>query len=308
MTQDFDFFLLLSALALILVVWLMIRAMKGSAKENKSLSSIVKEVPQNSTRRVERFTSRSKEAAKVDVEEKQKQPPKISTLYFTTQDDQPFAVIRLSTIGAQVWGNESIELSTSLTRFIDRFLPRDEGESLLIHLVSPLPSDTALYAQAYGEDGECVSKSHPVGLTPNDFPHYIDIDNDSLRAWIHQTLVAAYHTLFFTLSASEMTFLLRAEKTKKIDYSVSEVSNSFLQALALLLLLHTHDESNELVRSSLLNQYLGFIEWSHFSYSRELESFERLVISQIFVQTQKLPFLLIQTPKDCGKCYKALNY
>ena len=89
MTQDFDFFLLLSALTLILVIWLMIRAVKGSTKENKSPSSTVKEVPQNSNRRVERFTARTKESSKADIEEKQKQPPKIATLYFTTQDDQP---------------------------------------------------------------------------------------------------------------------------------------------------------------------------------------------------------------------------
>ena len=302
MTQDFDFFLLLSALTLILVIWLMVRAVKGSAKGNSSLPPKVKEAP----RRVERVTPRSKEPS--HSEKEQKQPPKITTLYFTTKDDQPFAVIRLSTIGAQVWGNESIELPTALTRFIDRFLPRDEGESLLIHLVSPLPSDTALYAQAYGEDGECVAKSHPVGLTPNDFPHYKNIDSLSLKDWIRQTLVTTYHTIFFTLSASEMAFLLRAEKTKKIDYSGLEVSNSFRQALALLFLLRIHNESDNLVRSSLLNQYLGFIELSHFSYSAQLESLEHLVISQIFVQTQKLPFLLIQTPKDCGKCYKALNY
>lgn len=302
MTQDFDFFLLLSALALILVIWLMVRAVKGYAKGNSSLPPKVKEAP----RRVERVTPRSKEPS--HSEKEQKQPPKITTLYFTTKDDQPFAVIRLSTIGAQVWGNESIELPTALTRFIDRFLPRDEGESLLIHLVSPLPSDTALYAQAYGEDGECVAKSHPVGLTPNDFPHYKNIDSHSLKDWIRQTLVTTYHTIFFTLSASEMAFLLRAEKTKKIDYSGLEVSNSFRQALALLFLLRIHNESDNLVRSSLLNQYLGFIELSHFSYSAQLESLEHLVISQIFVQTQKLPFLLIQTPKDCGKCYKALNY
>ena len=302
MTQDFDFFLLLSALALILVIWLMVRAVKGCAKGNGSLPPKVKEAP----RRVERVTPRSKEPS--HSEKEQKQPHKITTLYFTTKDDQPFAVIRLSTIGAQVWGNESIELPTALTRFIDRFLPRDEGESLLIHLVSPLPSDTALYAQAYGEDGECVAKSHPVGLTPNDFPHYKNIDSHSLKDWIRQTLVTTYHTIFFTLSASEMAFLLRAEKTKKIDYSGLEVSNSFRQALALLFLLRIHNESDNLVRSSLLNQYLGFIELSHFSYSAQFESLEHLVISQIFVQTQKLPFLLIQTPKDCGKCYKALNY
>ena len=302
MTQDFDFFLLLSALALILVIWLMVRAVKGCSKGNSSLPPKVKEAP----RRVERVTPRSKEPS--HSEKEQKQPPKITTLYFTTKDDQPFAVIRLSTIGAQVWGNESIELPTALTRFIDRFLPRDEGESLLIHLVSPLPSDTVLYAQAYGEDGECVAKSHPVGLTPNDFPHYKNIDSHSLKDWIRQTLVTTYHTIFFTLSASEMAFLLRAEKTKKIDYSGLEVSNSFRQALALLFLLRIHNESDNLVRSSLLNQYLGFIELSHFSYSAQLESLEHLVISQIFVQTQKLPFLLIQTPKDCGKCYKALNY
>ena len=131
MTQDFDFFLLLSALALILVIWLMVRAVKGCAKGNSSLPPKVKEAP----RRVERVTPRSKEPS--HSEKEQKQPPKITTLYFTTKDDQPFAVIRLSTIGAQVWGNESIELPTALTRFIDRFLPRDEGESLLIHLVSP---------------------------------------------------------------------------------------------------------------------------------------------------------------------------
>ena len=100
----------------------------------------------------------------------------------------------------------------------------------------------------------------------------------------------------------------RIEKTKKIDYSGLEVSNSFSQALGLLFLLRIHNESDNLVRSSLLNQYLGFIELSHFSYSAQLESLEHLVISQIFVQTQKLPFLLIQTPKDCGKCYNALNY
>ena len=143
MTQDFDFFLLLSALALILVIWLMVRAVKGCAKGNSSLPPKVKEAP----RRVERVTPRSKEPS--HSEKEQKQPHKITTLYFTTKDDQPFAVIRLSTIGAQVWGNESIELPTALTRFIDRFLPRDEGESLLIHLVSPLPSDTALYASRH---------------------------------------------------------------------------------------------------------------------------------------------------------------
>ena len=302
MTQDFDFFLLLSALALILVIWLIVRAVKGCAKGNSSLPPKAKEAP----RRVERVTPRSKEPS--HSEKEQKQPPKITTLYFTTKDDQPFAVIRLSTIGAQVWGNESIELPTALTRFIDRFLPRDEGESLLIHLVSPLPSDTALYAQAYREDGECVAKSHPVGLTPNDFPHYIDINVDAVKAWIRQRLVTAYHTVFFTLPASEMAILLRGEKSKKIEYSLREVSNPFREALALLLLLRIHDESDELVRLSLLEQYLAFIESNHFSYSALLESVERLVISQIFVQTQKLPFLLIQTPKDCGKCYKALNY
>lgn len=308
MTQDFDFFLLLSALALILVIWLMTRAIKSPAKEKKSLSSKVKEVPQNNTRRVERFTSRLKDSSDSHRENEATEPPKITTLYFTTQNDQPFAVIRLSTIGAQAWGNETIELSGTLTRFIDRFLMRSEGEALLIHLVSPLPSDTPLYAQAYREDGECVAKSHPVGLTPNDFPHHMDIKRDSLNAWTRQSLITAYHTIFFTLSASEMAFLLRAEKSAKISHSELEVSNSFFQAMALLFLLRIHVESDETLRSGLLNQYFDFIKSNHLLYSTQLESFERLVISQIFVQTQKLPFLLIQTPKDCGKCYKALNY
>ena len=140
------------------------------------------------------------------------------------------------------------------------------------------------------------------------FSSFSDINVDAVKAWIRQRLVTAYHTVFFTLPASEMAILLRGEKSKKIEYSLREVSNPFREALALLLLLRIHDESDELVRLSLLQQYLAFIESNHFSYSALLESFERLVISQIFVQTQKLPFLLIQTPKDCGKCYKALNY
>ena len=218
MTQDFDFFLLLSALTTYFG-----HLVDDTCCERLDQRKIshhllqLKKFHRIAIVELNALLQEQKSPLRQTLKKSKSSRPKIATLYFTTQDDQPFAVIRLSTIGAQVWGNESIKLSISLTRFIDRFLPRDEGESLLIHLVSPLPSDTALYAQAYGEDGECVAKSHPVGLTPNDFPHYKNIDSHSLKDWIRQTLVTTYHTIFFTLSASEMAlFVARLKKLKRL--------------------------------------------------------------------------------------------
>ena len=117
-----------------------------------------------------------------------------------------------------------------------------------------------------------------------------------------------YRKAFYKLAPSEEAQLIKLEYCPETVIEEADFSPLALKAEAYLILSRILSEPDFHKRSVIWNQYWSIIESKGFTYTETLESCERLVISQTFVQTQKLPFLLIQTPTSCGKCYNALNY
>ena len=311
MVQDFDFFLLLSALAVLLVLWLMVRTFRGTGSRGKSQNTINAKTGEIKAHRArpERIKSRKPEPH-IEMPKEEKKPPRVTALIFTTAQSKPFAVIQLSTVGAQAWGDESFKLSENLQNFLNRFLKPEDNESVLIHICQALSESDQLSAVAVNENGERMGEAMPVGLTARDFPLYEDIQTKEISEWLLSALQAQYRECFMKLDPSQMAQLIKAEYTDKnfpLDLMPKETSDVSL-ALAFLLLTKILCNSDFATRSALWNCYWKLLENNHFHEDETLNRFERLVISQTFVQTQKLPFLLIQTPTSSGNCYKALNY
>ena len=312
MVQDFDFFLLLSALAVLLVLWLMVRTFRGTGRSGKTqniLNRTTGSETQPRRARPERIKSR-KSDPHIEMPNEEKKPPRIMALIFTTAQSKPFAVIQLSTVGAQPWGEETFKLSENLQNFLNRLLKPEDNESVLIHICQALSESDQLSAVAVNENGERMGEAMPVGLTVRDFPLYEEIQSKEISEWLLSALQAQYRERFMKLDPSQMAQLIKAEYTPKsfpLDLMAKESSDVIL-ALAFLLLTKILCNSDFATRSELWNCYWKLFENNNFHNNETLNRFERLVISQIFVQTQKLPFLLIQTPTSSGNCYKALNY
>ena len=311
MVQDFDFFLLLSALAVLLVLWLMVRTFRGTGSRGKSQNTINAKTGEIKAHRArpERIKSRKPEPH-IEMPKEEKKPPRVTALIFTTAQSNPFAVIQLSTVGAQPWGEETFKLSENLQNFLNRFLKPEDNESVLIHICQALSESDQLSAVAVNENGERMGEAMPVGLTVRDFPLYEDIQTKEISEWLFSALQAQYRECFMKLDPSQMAQLIKAEYTDKnfpLDLMPKETSDVSL-ALAFLLLTKILCNSDFATRSALWNCYWKLLENNNFHEDETLNRFERLVISQTFVQTQKLPFLLIQTPTSSGNCYKALNY
>ena len=306
MNKDFDFFLLLSALAILLVLWLIVRTLKGHSQNPPVIKNT--EGGEQSGRRIDRVQVRKDrprvEEKKVDPEPK---PRRALCYCFRCADGQPFAVIRVTAIGAQTWG-VSKHLSLSLLRFIDRCILTEPDESLLIHLIRKADPNASLTVEAFDEKGNALSGTYPSGLKVSDFPIYHSFDHDELRSWTLESLSSAYREAFRRCQAHEMASLIKAESAR-IDSEIhAQISESFLLAQRYLKLIQILKEKDFYRRSSLWISYWLLADQSSTHTCDELNRLERLVISQTFVQTQKLPFLLICTPKSSGKCYNALNY
>ena len=157
------------------------------------------------------------------------------------------------------------------------------------------------------ENGERMGEAMPVGLTVRDFPLYEEIQSKDISDWLLSALQAQYRELFMKLDPSQMAQLIKAEYMYT-NFPASEVTSEASLAAAFLLLTKILSNSDFATRSALWNCYWKLLENNNFDNDETLNRFERLVISQTFVQTQKLPFLLIQTPTSSGNCYKALNY
>ena len=305
MTQDFDYFLLLSVAAIVLVLWLIVRMLKGAAKKTGE-KKIGHTYPQ---RRIERVATRTTLKSEPEIKPLAPKPQRVTGFYFKSEKGIPFAWVRLSSIGAQPWGNGCIELSDNLKRFTERFLKPQDNESLLISLFCELPSTTELFTDCFTDKGEGIGKDQKLGLTAGDFPNYSLSSKTDFDHWLLSELKSIYHTHFFRCSASEQAFLIGSEN-RSLSVGVPSVYSSlnFHSALAYMILSKITSETDFYKRARLWNFYWAVIETKTFPYTETLNTFERVVISQTFVQTQKLPFLLIQTPKGWGKCYNALNY
>lgn len=306
MNKDFDFFLLLSALAILLVLWLIVRTLKSHSQN----PPVIKNTGggEQSGRRIDRVQVRkvkpSIKEKKIDPEPK---PSRAVCYCFRCADGLPFAVIRVSAIGAQTWG-ASKNLSLSLLRFIDRCIPTEPDESLLIHLIRKADPNASLTVEAFDEKGNALSGTYPSGLKVSDFPTYHSFDRDELQSWTLESLSSAYREAFRCCQAHEMASLIKAELTRLDSEMHEQASESFRLAQRYLKLTQILNEKDFYKRSSLWISYWSLTDQSSTHTSDELNRLERLVISQTFVQTQKLPFLLICTPKSSGKCYNALNY
>ena len=311
MVQDFDFFLLLSALAVLLVLWLMVRTFRGAGSRGKSQNTINAKTGEIKAHRArtERIKSR-KPQPHIEMPKEEKKPPRVTALIFTTAQSKTFAVIQLSSVGAQAWGDESFKLSENLQNFLKRFLKPEDNESVLIHICQALSESDQLSAVAVNENGERMGEAMPVGLTARDFPLYEDIQTKEISEWLLSALQALYRERFMKLDPSQMAQLIKAEYTDKNFplYLMPKETSDVSLALAFLLLTKILCNSDFATRSALWNCYWKLLENNNFHEDETLNRFERLVISQTFVQTQKLPFLLIQTPTSSGNCYKALNY
>ena len=148
MVQDFDFFLLLSALAVLLVLWLMVRTFRGTGRSGKTQNNLNRTTgseTQPRRARPERIKSRKSEPH-IEMPKEEKKPPRIMALIFTTAQSKPFAVIQLSTVGAQPWGEETFKLSENLQSFLNRFLKPEDNESVLIHICQALSETEQLSA------------------------------------------------------------------------------------------------------------------------------------------------------------------
>ena len=307
MVQDFDFFLLLSALAVLLVLWLMVRTFRGTGRTGKTqnnLNTTTGSETQSRRARPERIKSRKPQ---IEIPKEEKKPPRVTALIFTNPQSQPFAVIQLSTVGAQPWGEETFKLSENLQNFLNRFIKPEDNESVLIHICQALPDTDELSAVAMNENGERMGEAMPVGLTVRDFPLYEEIQSKEFSEWLLSALQAQYRERFMKLDPSQMAQLIKAEYMYT-NFPASEVTSEASLAAAFLLLTKILSNSDFATRSALWNCYWKLLENNNFDNDETLNRFERLVISQTFVQTQKLPFLLIQTPTSSGNCYKALNY
>ena len=97
MVQDFDFFLLLSALAVLLVLWLMVRTFRGTRSSKKSQNTINAKTGEIKAHRArpERIKSRKPQ---IEIPKEEKKPPRVTALIFTNPQSQPFAVIQLSAL------------------------------------------------------------------------------------------------------------------------------------------------------------------------------------------------------------------
>lgn len=311
MVQDFDFFLLLSALAVLLVLWRMVRTFRGTGSRGKSQNTINAKTGEIKAHRArtERIKSR-KPDPQIEMPKEEKKPPRVMALIFTTAQSKTFAVIQLTSVGAQAWGDETFKLSENLQSFLNRFLKPEDNESVLIHICQALSETEQLSAVAVNENGERMGEAMPVGLTVRDFPLYEEIQSKEISEWLLSALQAQYRERFMKLDPSQMAQLIKAEYMDKnfpLDLIAKERAEVTL-ALAFLLLTKILSYSDFAVRSALWNCYWKLLENNNFHDDETLNRFERLVISQTFVQTQKLPFLLIHPPTSSANCYKALNY
>ncbi len=303
MNKDFDFFLLLSALAIFLVLWLIVKTVKGQSKGTSQRDNSA----EIANRRTERVRARKNQSAPPNSQPQEPRAIRPMSFVFSTPDGLPFAALTITSIGAQPWG-EGKTLSERLNRFIEKFAKTEDHERALIHIVRAADSKLDLSVLAYDEKGSAMGKSMPSGLKVEDFPVFAQFGHKDLRAWSDCVLAAAYRCAFNQAQPHEMAYLIKCEREGEPIRNQSFLTPKGRLALLHLGLIKISNETDSRARWLLLNNYMQVAITLPTQDFENISSLQRLIFSQTFAQTQKLPFLLVCTPNCSGKCYNALNY
>ena len=302
MNGNFDYFLILSALVFGLVVVLLINLFKkGSEKSEKVLSAPV---------RRERISPRPvarPNPYKAHLLKEAPQPPRITTMVFYDEKVNPVAVMSRSTLGAQSWGTHRSNESSLLTAFINASFPTQANEVITLHYPQGNVSGR-LSVKAFDEKGSEVAFNASIALRGEDFPTY-DATED-LQTWLIEAPLRIYRNLFLGLDAIEQAKLLKLEldQDEFIESEQSNLSSISRLALSYLLLTKLAKDKDFFVRMGRYNRFSHFLHDNDAQDNEALFPLERLIISQTFVQTQKLPFFLVRTATPCAQWLKALKY
>ena len=119
-----------------------------------------------------------------------------------------------------------------------------------------------------------------------------------------------YRNIFLGLDAIEQAKLLKLEfgKDELVESEASNLSPVSRLALSYLLLSKLAKDKDFFVRMGRYNRFSHFLNVNNVQENEALFTLERLIISQTFVQTQKLPFFLVRTATPCAQWSKALKY
>lgn len=303
MHGDFDYFLILSALAFLLVIVLLIRLFrKGSSKNEKVLSAPV---------RRERIGPRPvarPNPYKVHAVEEASQPPRTMTMVFYDEAQHPVAVMSRSTLGAQSWGTYRSNEFSLLTAFINASFATQANEVITLHYPQGNVGSGRLSVKAFDEKGNEVACNASLSLRGEDFPTY-DATED-LQTWLIEAPLRIYRNIFLGLDAIEQAKLLKLEfgKDELVESEASNLSPVSRLALSYLLLSKLAKDKDFFVRMGRYNRFSHFLNVNNVQENEALFTLERLIISQTFVQTQKLPFFLVRTATPCAQWSKALKY
>lgn len=169
-------------------------------------------------------------------------------------------------------------------------------------------SSGRLNVKAFDEKGTEVAFKSSITLRWEDFPAY-DAAED-LQTWLIEAPLRIYRNIFLDLDAIEQAKLLKLEfgRDELIESESSNLSTISRLALSYLLLAKLAKDKDFFVRMGRYNRFSHFLNVNDAQDNEALFTLERLIISQTFVQTQKLPFFLVRTATPCAQWSKALKY
>lgn len=303
MHGNFDYFLILSALAFGLVIVLLFSLFKkGSPKNEKVLSSPVRR------ERIGQRPALRSNPYKAHIKAEAPALPRIMTLVFYDESTHPVAVMSRSTLGAQGWGTLRANESSKLTAFINTSFSTQANEVITLHYPQGNFAPGPLTVKAFDEKGSEVAFDASVVLQGEDFPLYEA--SEDLQSWLIQAPLRIYRNIFLELDAIEQAKLLKLEfgNDELVENDQTNLSSVSRLALSYLLLAKLAKEEDFFVRMGRYNRLSHFLNANDDRDNEALFTLERLIISQTFVQTQKLPFFLVRTATPCAQWLKALKY
>ena len=305
MAQEFDYFLILSALAFLAVILQIIRMVKGTSSNKTNMRKT--EGPQTSSRkeRIRSAQPKNFEIPKPHFEPPVKKP-RMSRIEFYDQDGKIFAVLRRSDLTAQPWGRGE-DISAELNQFADQYLPLGDNEALLLHIVNPKLNGT-LTAKAFDEENNLWKETFNNVPSVEAFP--CQKQSEIFSMWLKGQLTEDCSSRFFALpEAAQAAVMLSQVNDKETGADFDESTQLKLRQYQAYKLLEEIVKQNDFYQiSALWNRYFDLKSMTPNDIVLVNPNVERLVNSQSFALTQKLPIFYIRDTKGCGKWHKALNF
>lgn len=306
MDTQFDYFLILSGCAFVLVIWLVIRSFKSSvARQSDAHSKRVSKATGGSPRVArprERIGARTSSGADSVIVAKPSEPV-LTTLCFTDGRSYPFAVANLS---SDFWlhSEHAVYLPEKLQETLTRYLPLTESASArLLHVLDSPRAGRPIVLRGFDEKGEPWTKPLTAALSSEDF--CIDAQPVTWQDEVRETLQKFYRACFRELNASDQAALIALENHSERLFAarVGQSAQRALRAQILMAILVNTDCQRYF---QLINCY--FLSLDQCPADPFESMLYRLTISQTFAQTQKLPFLVVSNTSSGVKCYNTLNY